>query len=53
MAAIILDEPRKAGNAAVISTDASRVAVRVIPTDEDLMIARSVWRILEAGPVTE
>ena len=46
---IELDEPRNAGNAAVISTDASRVAVRVIPTDEDLMIARSVCRILATG----
>jgi len=50
---IALDEPRNAANAAVISTDASRVAVRVIPTDEDLMIARSVRRILEAAPVTK
>ena len=31
----------------MISTDASRVTVRVIRTDEDLMIARSVCRILE------
>ena len=46
---IELDEPRNAGNAAVISTDASRVAVRVIPTDEDLIIARSVCRILATG----
>ena len=30
----------------VISTDASRVTVRVIPTDEELMIARSVSRLL-------
>ena len=50
---IALDDPRNAANAALISTDASRVAVRVIPTDEDLMIARSVRRILEAGAVTE
>ena len=33
----------------MISADASRVTVRVIRTDEDLMIARSVSRILEAG----
>ena len=46
---IELDEPRNAGNAAVISTEASRVAVRVIPTDEDLIIARSVCRILATG----
>src|ERR1039457_334315 len=50
---IALDDPRNAANAALISTDASRVAVRVIPTDEDQMIARSVRRILEAAPVTK
>jgi len=33
----------------VISTDASRTTVRVIRTDEDLMIARSVGRIVETG----
>jgi acetate kinase len=44
---IELDEPRNAGHAAVISTGASRVTVRVIRTDEDLMIARSVDRILK------
>jgi acetate kinase len=44
---IELDDPRNAANAAVVSTDAGRVAVRVIPTDEDLMIARSVDRILK------
>jgi len=50
---IELSEQRNAGNAAVISADVSRVAVRVIPTDEDLMIARSVDRILETGPAKE
>ena len=44
---IELDESRNAETAAVISTDASRVTVRVIRTDEELMIARSVYRILE------
>ena len=33
---------RNAKNAAVISTDASRVTVRVLRTDEELMIARSI-----------
>jgi acetate kinase len=46
---IALGESRNADSAGVISTDASRVTVRVIPTDEDLMIARSVGRILETG----
>lgn len=44
---IALSESRNAETAGVISTDASRVTVRVIRTDEDLMIARSVWSILE------
>ncbi len=44
---IALDDARNADNAALISTDASRVAVRVINTDEELMIARSVGRLLE------
>jgi len=35
----------------MISTDASRVKVRVIRTDEDLMIARSVGRLLETDTV--
>jgi acetate kinase len=47
-----LDEARNAANAPTISTDASRVAVRVIRTDEELMIARQVCRVLQAQPVT-
>ncbi len=39
---IELDESRNAQTAAVISTEASQVRVRVIHTDEELMIARSV-----------
>ena len=46
---IALNESRNAESAAVISTDASPVTVRVIPTDEDLMIARSVHDILGLG----
>jgi acetate kinase len=42
-----LDRKRNARNAPVISSDASRVAVRVIRTNEELMIARSVTRILK------
>jgi acetate kinase len=41
---IELNEARNAENAGVISTDTSRAAVRVIRTDEELMIARSVSR---------
>jgi acetate kinase len=43
---IELEEKRNAANEGVISTAASRVAVRVIRTDEELMIARSVCRIV-------
>jgi acetate kinase len=39
-----INEARNAGNAAVISADNARVTVRVIRTDEELMIARSVLR---------
>jgi acetate kinase len=45
-----LDEARNAANAPVISTEASPVAVRVIRTDEELMIARAVYRILRSAP---
>jgi acetate kinase len=44
---IELDEGRNAQTAAVISAEKSRVHVRVIRTDEELMIARSVSRILK------
>ena len=44
-----LDAAANARNAAVISARASRVAVRVIHTDEELMIARSVYRVLGPG----
>ena len=43
---IKLDQARNAKNAAKISTNASRITVRVIRTDEELMIARSVGRLL-------
>jgi acetate kinase len=46
---IELSEARNAQTAGVISRDASRATVRVIRTNEDLMIARSVSRILETG----
>jgi acetate kinase len=43
---IDLDAAGNAENAAVISTNASRVAVRVIRTDEERMIATMVCRVL-------
>jgi acetate kinase len=44
-----LDRRRNTKNAGVISTDASQATVRVIRTDEELMIARSVGRVLGLG----
>jgi len=43
---IELEEKRNATNAGVISANASRVAVRVIHTDEEWMIANTVCRFL-------
>jgi acetate kinase len=43
---LALDEGRNAANASVISGAASKVVVRVIPTDEERMIAESVCRVL-------
>jgi acetate kinase len=43
---LALDAERNAANAAVISSAAGRVTARVIPTDEELMIARTVARLL-------
>lgn len=44
---IELNESRNAVTAEVISKEESSVSVRVIPTDEELMIARSVCRVLD------
>jgi acetate kinase len=46
---IRLDPARNQENEAVISADASQVVVRVIRTDEELMIARSACRLLGLG----
>jgi acetate kinase len=43
---IELEEKPNAANEGVISTAASRVAVRVIHTDEEWMIANTVCRVL-------
>ena len=50
---IELNEARNSENAPVISKDAARVTVRVIRTDEELMIARSVRRVLDNGVVNK
>ncbi len=44
---IELDASRNTKTTAVISTNESRVRVRIIRTDEELMIARSVIRVLD------
>jgi acetate kinase len=45
---VALDEPRNRADAGAISADGSRCTVRVIPTDEDRMIARHTWRTVFA-----
>ena len=50
---IELEEKRNAASEGVISATASRVAVRVIHTDEELMIARSVTGLLGLGTPKE
>jgi acetate kinase len=50
---IELSVSRNAVTAPVISTDASRVVVRVIRTDEELMIAKMVCRVLGFGEFTK
>ncbi|MGC2423476.1 MAG: acetate/propionate family kinase [Nitrospirota bacterium] len=46
---IELGEKQNVANAGVISANACRVAVRVIPTDEERMIAMTVCRVLGFG----
>jgi acetate kinase len=48
---IELDPERNAKSAPLISADAGRVNVRVIRTDEELMIARSVARALDLDSI--
>jgi acetate kinase len=50
---IELDVERNAANKGVISTAGGRVAVRVIRTDEEVMIARTVCRVLGLGSEEE
>jgi acetate kinase len=50
---IELNETRNVKNAALISADTGRVAVHVIRTDEELMIARSVCGVLGLGSNTK
>ena len=50
---IELDETSNAANGSVVSSAASHVSVRVIPTDEERVIAESVWRVLRLGQTRE
>ncbi len=50
---IELNESRNAANAEVISADTSPATVRIIRTDEELMIARSVCRVLGLGAANQ
>ena len=50
---IEIEERRNAASEGVISTNASRATVRVIRTDEDLMIARSVRGILKTDTASK
>ena len=43
---VVADESRNAASASVISTDASPVMVRVLATDENFVIARTVARLV-------
>ena len=44
---INIDDALNASSAAVISSSTSRVSVRVIPTDEEAVIAATVARLLQ------
>ncbi len=50
---ITLNDERNARHAALISPDDARVRVRVIPTDEERMIAIAVSRLLHLGAARE
>jgi acetate kinase len=50
---IELDPKRNAANATILSRPAGRVKVRVIHTDEERVIARSVIRVLHLAPTRE
>jgi acetate kinase len=45
---IVLDADRNAAHAGVISASKAAVTVRVIPTDEELMVARASYTLLDS-----
>jgi acetate kinase len=46
---VALDEERNARAEAIVSTDASRCIVRVVPTDEERMVARHAAKLVRDG----
>jgi acetate kinase len=44
---VVLDEARNVANEAVISADASTCTVRIVHTDEELVIARETLRLMK------
>jgi acetate kinase len=46
---VSLDSSANDSHAPVISREGSRVTVRVIPTNEELMIARATYRVVAEG----
>ena len=50
---IELEEKQNAANECIISSAVSQVAVRMIRTDEELMIAKTVCQVLRLGPDSE
>jgi acetate kinase len=50
---IRIDSGRNSTSAPIISPDDSRVTVRVIPTDEDLMIARHTYAVLQVSGIRD
>lgn len=49
---VSLDRDANAKHARLISRPESRVAVYVLPTDEELMIARHTWSLLSQKPMS-
>jgi acetate kinase len=44
-----MDHARNEGNAMIVSTDLSRARVFVVPTDEEIVMARAAWRLLDGS----
>ncbi len=44
-----VDPAANAANAPVVSKAGARVAIHVIPTNEELVVARDTWRVLHGA----